>query len=218
MIDHKEGIANLHELNQDEACYSIDNNQKITYALTGSLLLKMAIKFIESVKDEYKLKFIQLTDNALKYCGYKRINLSDMYMLLNGDTWYGKYGFIPIKSIDTKSVVENKDYLNLYSKNKKIIDKTYVYHIENMEQYLLDSLRKNNININKNHIKNYVNKYRNLKLSDFLRKFLKNYDKNCKLFEYFYKKIIGDLGMKSFVNNIYIYPLDLDYVKKFYGK
>ena len=40
---------------------------------------------------------ITLTDNSIKKCKNKDINLSIMLTLLNGDTWYG---FIPSNKIN----------------------------------------------------------------------------------------------------------------------
>jgi hypothetical protein len=60
--------------------------------------MKIALKLILKIKDNYKIKYIQLSDNSVKYCNKKhQIDLSMMMTLITGTTWYGKYGFIPLK-------------------------------------------------------------------------------------------------------------------------
>lgn len=216
MIDINDKMAYIQELSNDDLCFN--NNQKKEFGknATGSLLLKISIKLIEKIKDIYGLKYVQLKDNAQKFCGNKRINLSNMYMLLYGDTWYGDYGFIPIKENDFKKY-ENTNILLDYHRNKTLSSTILLNDVKNLKKYIEYSLKKHNRNKFIDKFNEFIDNNQTMKLSTFLLKFLENYDNNCYLFIDFYDKIIKDIGMKKFDQSVYIYPIDKQYVmNKFY--
>jgi len=76
----------------------------------GSLLLNLMLDFVKKyLKPLYGLKYIQLRDTSHLWCEKSKINIDfdSFYMLTHGDTWYGKYGFIPF-DINTNKIDQIK--------------------------------------------------------------------------------------------------------------
>ncbi len=166
----------------------------------GSTLLKLCLIIINKIKDRYKLKYIQLTDNSSKMCKNKhRIELHKMMILMTGDTWYGKYGFIP----------KEQYYINEYNENKKIMNEKYLKDVPNIKKYILYGHQKSKSNIN---IKQIINNYeytiqKNYKVKEFISKFLLNYDNTCDIFYYFYLELYKELKLNSLLGVVFIKKL-----------
>jgi hypothetical protein len=115
-----------------------------------------------------------------------------MLFLIKGNTWYGNYGFRPIKN-DTYEIDQylNKDYEN----NQKIINNITIKDIDILE-YI--HMTQNEVLINATIKILKSNELNNILLKDFLYNLFQDYNKNCKLFYIFYEKLYNDLGLKNF--------------------
>lgn len=67
----------------------------------GEILMEIIIKICEKLK----IKEITLSDDSYILCATNtnaRINLIYSKMLLDGDSWYGKFGFVPVEEFNKK--------------------------------------------------------------------------------------------------------------------
>ena len=184
VIDKENKVGEIHGIGNFESCL-IDTNTNI-----GSTLLKITIKMLKKYKKELDINKIVLTDNSIKKCGKKDIILAHMLMLLNGNTWYGKYGFRPIK---VNNYEYNKILIKKYNNNQLIINKITIKEA-NILKYI--KMKKNKEVINYFEIIYYKNE--NMLLKDFLQKFLKEFDKTCYYFYKFYEELYYDIGLENF--------------------
>jgi hypothetical protein len=176
----------LENLFYDKKCFN-NSNMENEYKLCGSLLLSVGLKFVKKLRKKYDIKYIQLTDESIKYCNGTEINFALMHTLLYGDTWYGKKGFKPkVSSKYTQKNIYKIDngLLKLYENNKKIIKNIKVNDIPKLKNYLIDSyneVKPKNITIDK--IIKMYEKHKNNKLSIL--------DVNCSVY-YCIVKIFAD--------------------------
>jgi hypothetical protein len=185
-------------------CFSNEQIKHFKGKTGGSLLLQLALKLIYEVKDHYNIKTIKLQDISHKFCHNKNIELSMMYILMYGHTWYGKYGFLPSDGFD---IDDHK--INLYNENKKIMKNKKMQDIPQLKKYLEESYEKfkNDKNIfDKKTVMNAYQHYydENKKLSHFIQLFLQKFDKTCLLFIEFYKKLFYKLKLTDFYRQYYI--------------
>jgi hypothetical protein len=162
----------------------------------GKTLLKIAFKLIETIKDKYNIKYIQLSDQSVKNCNGIEIQLHKMLTLLTGTTWYGKYGFVPIDKTIRKD----------FEKNKIIMNTTFIKKVPQLKEYIIKAHQKSKSTKN---LQDLINNYdialeKNVLLKDYLRYFMKNYDNNCIIFYYFYEKLYSDLNLTNMINQSFI--------------
>jgi hypothetical protein len=81
--------ADIHQISMNKTCPIVGNMK----SGGESLLLKIAIEFIKSIKKENKIKIIQIKDNSEKFCKRNKIKLWLLNTLKNGIPWYIKYDF-----------------------------------------------------------------------------------------------------------------------------
>ena len=162
----------------------------------GSIILQLVLRIIEIHKDQYGIKQITVSDNSTKQCPgcQKEIILSDMYFLLHGNTWYGRYGFRPKK--DTY-------WYDAYIKNQQIINATltndvplYDYISEVVNEYKLPGIKLDNI-------KKFIDAMHGKPLMKTLQIFLKYFKKYCCVFTYIAPKIMNKLEMERFHRQIF---------------
>lgn len=115
-IKVKRKKAHLSELIKQEGCLMKKKNNiyENLPKETGVLLMEIIIKICK----EFGLKEITLTNNSYILCDNNqnaRINLIYSKMLLDGESWYGKFGFMPIEEFNNKIYKENVEN---YNKNK----------------------------------------------------------------------------------------------------
>lgn len=190
IVDKKGKTAYINGISYDEKCFSVDSTQKC-----GSVLFKVALKLIDKMKLDYDLKYIQLKDNSRKYCKQIKtsIQLWAITMFTSGETWYGKYGFVPFDTDKLHADIENcKKYLY----NKKIITTTKIKNT-NIKKYLTKASEKLGIEIDDKIIDKLFDQYNDKNIRDFFGNFLKKYDKYCSIFEFIYKKVMRDYNMES---------------------
>jgi hypothetical protein len=164
----------------------------ISISNKGSLLLNFALDFIEQyIARKYDVRYIQLRDNSFKKCKMikKNIDLDSLYMFTHGETWYGKYGFIPF---DFGLEETNNNELNDYIRNQNIVKTTLVKNTK-IKQYIHEAIKE--LNIIDNHIDKKIDVFQNESIMIFLKYFTKNYDSMCGIFGHFYKQLMKDLKM-----------------------
>ena len=183
IVDKQSRTCEIHNISYDSRCMpSATMTDK-----KGSSLMKIALKLIDKIKDKYKLRYIQLTDNSTKICNTKKIKLGTMLTLLTGTTWYGKYGFFPKDKRDNIKFIKNKEIMNNI-KLKDVPELTkmiFKAHKESESKLDLDKILKN--------YKMALDD--NILLKKYLIYFLSNYDKFCILFYYFYEDLYDELKL-----------------------
>jgi hypothetical protein len=109
-------IAEVHQydMNQLHKMPLLDTNTNITPEL-----LELTIMFLKKYKYEYNIMKIVLDDNNIIKENDNYIALSDLMILLTGDTFYGRYGFVRYFIYD--DIIESVDS-EIYSRNKMIMD------------------------------------------------------------------------------------------------
>jgi len=70
----------------------------------------------------------------------KTINLDDFMMLTKGNTWYGRYGFIPY---DTNKNDTHKEKYKQYMKNRKLVNSVLIKKYQHI-RILKNSNKKSN--------------------------------------------------------------------------
>lgn len=90
MIDREEKICEIIGISYNDRCFNKAQIDSFNGDVNGSLLLKVGLKFIDFIKDHYKLKYVKIKDNGFKHCEEtnKFIQLSSLSMLCTGETWY----------------------------------------------------------------------------------------------------------------------------------
>jgi hypothetical protein len=181
IISKEDKTAEIHGIGSYSSCLQ-ETNQSV-----GSTLLKLTLKLLKKYQDKWQIKMVILTDNSIKKCHKTDIKLSIMMTLLTGDTWYGRYGFRPIKITgDTYSFDELEG--KKYEKNKKIINTIKISDI-NLIKYIRKTNNSHIINATEQIIKSSPN----MLLKDFLSNFLKSFDKTCGHFSMFYEELYNKI-------------------------
>jgi hypothetical protein len=192
-INKNEKIANIQNISGLNTCLHGSKNK------IGSTLLKITLKLLTKIKsklfNKYPIEIITLSDDSYKVCpaNNKKLDMKKMNVLLSGDTWYGKYGFRPIKdnmlneiSIDT---INNK----IYDSNKKIMDKIKISDIKLLKYF---NKIKNISDIQLYSVDKIIKKHPEMLLKDFLSRLLMDFDSTCILFSEIYEKLYNDIGLK----------------------
>lgn len=192
IISQDDNVAEIHGLGNYKSCLQ-ETNQNV-----GSTLLKITLKLLKKYKDRFNIKMVILTDNSVKKCNKNDIKLGLMLTMLTGDTWYGKYGFRPIKIKDNTYIFDEFEYKK-YEQNKQIMLTIKITDI-NLLKYIKLTNNQRLINATEKIIKSNPT----MLLKDFLFNLLRDYDKTCEYFNMFYE---------SLFNKISVY----DPHRKFYG-
>lgn len=194
IVDKKERIAILENITYNDQCFN--NDDKKVFNPSGGLLLSIAINFINKLHTHYKFKHIQLLDDSEKYCNGNTINLSLMYTLMCGHTWYGKRGFIP--KVKNKYEVD-EHLLKRYNANTKIMQTVKVKHVINLKKYLIDSYNKvKPKKVKLDEILLMYERNKNNLLSKFISEYLQDFQKMCDMFSLFYEDLSDDIGLYDF--------------------
>jgi hypothetical protein len=197
-IDKVKGIAHIESLQFSEECFSKCATEK-----NGSTLLKACLKLINTIKDKYKLRYVWLRDSSEKYCakvkGY--IHLDSFYMLLYGNTWYGKYGFVPFDL-----TYEVTDQLNLrdYKNNQKIVSEMLLKNT-NIKKIIIKAIYKYKLDFSAKEIETILTKYedKNRTVRNCLKDLALQYDRTCEIFYYCHIDIMIDLNMRNLHDAMY---------------
>jgi hypothetical protein len=167
----------------------------------GSHLMIIVIKLIKKYKDEFDVNKILLTDHSFLYCENIKANiiLSDLYILKTGNTFYGKFGFLPYD--------ENKNYKKLYisqyNKNKEILHNLLVK--DSYLLYYLNKYQSKYTNIDISDLINLTNDHINDKLTDYITRISSRviFAEICMVLNYIIPKLIIKNKLTSFHNKIF---------------
>lgn len=189
-INKNTHIAHIESIQFNEKCFS-----KYAAAKSGSILLKACEKLIDTVKNRYKLKYIWLLDISEKRCEKVKnvIRLWAFYMLVHGNTWYSKYGYLPFDHIKKET---DKWILSDLNINKKIVTTTLVKNTQ-IKKIILNAIDKYDLNFDKNKIKQIIKKYEDETVIKFFNDSVKEFDLACELFYYIYQDVMMSLNMKN---------------------
>ncbi len=176
----------------------------------GNILMKFTIELLKINKDKLNIKRIILTDNSVIPCNSNRIhpniNFSDLYTLINGCSWYAKFGF----KIYSNNKHKLNEITNIFNNNKNIIENTK-FNIDMFKSIILDSLKDSSkidyefLKDNINFLINTLSKYNNINyLKDVLKDISVN---NCNLFRILINSVMNKYGLESL--SIYDYVLYL---------
>ncbi len=201
IVDKIEKIAILHNISYFDECFSKDNKKYFKSCKT--LLLKIAIKFVNELRRHYKINSFQLKDNSKKYCNGTSINFALMHTFLYGDTWYGKRGFRPRNN---KKYEVDEYLVDRYEQNIKIINTLKTKDTKNLKKYLKESYKKispKNISFNK--IKKIYYDNCDNSLSEFFKAYLKDFDKTCTMFDMFMERLAEDNKIFNFDGKSFIF-------------
>jgi hypothetical protein len=193
------GLAEIIGISADYGCYD-DNKKK----MNGSELLDLAIYFITKrkkfetkEKNIITINRIELTDNSHISCNGEKTMLSNMYTLLNGETWYMSRGFTPIKR-ELNQINENKTnkLINLMFNNKNIINSLTVEKSKIYE--LIISIQNNNNKYVINELLEFIKQNKNKPLSYLFKKIKNNFNKYCSIIVSLNTKFYDSINLYSF--------------------
>ena len=193
----------------------------LKYPGGGTVLLKFTVNYIIHNKERLHAKKITLNDTSYFDCkNGKRIELSTMYFMLNGDTWYGKERFyLSSPSSNDSNHLRYGKYgfrpkdpplRRLYERSKRIIKYTVLRNVPNLSKYIEESYNKVGSNINLQEVLEYVSKNPNMKLSQFLALFLDKFNDTCEMFYEFYHELAHDIRLDIFRG--VTFELDIEHI------
>lgn len=124
---------------------------------------------------------------------------------MNGNTWYGKYGFRPYDKNDQKP---DKKRTKKYIRNQKIIEGVKVKDIP-LVKYMNNAIAKHNIkNIDMNTLGPKIESLGNETLSSLIKVLMAEYDSFCCIFAHIINKIYKKLGMYQFYGKSFYIDVD----------
>ncbi len=180
-IDKTNSIANINSINA--------NMPSCVHSITrvGTILLKITMKMLEKYKNKLGIKVITLSDKSYLNCNGKTIELSYLSVLATGQTWYGKYGFRPIKYENNSQVVSHEYLLQVYNTNIKIMDEITISQV-NWNQYI------ENQKVIKA-IREIILVKPSMLVREFIKNILLDWNKNCDLISKTYIKLFNNIGL-----------------------
>ncbi|ARF08016.1 hypothetical protein Catovirus_1_66 [Catovirus CTV1] len=177
----------------------------LEYPGGGSILLKFAIHYLKTNKDALNIKKIKIKDNATLYCKKMKgvINLSAIYMLAFGETWYGKYGFIPYDHLNDKIDIQT---LVNYKVDQKLVN-IIPLDCTNVRMIIEKTIRERNLekDLSIEKFNKIYNKYKTYPIIKFFRDFLnrKQFEVICEIFGHSYKEIMESIGLHDLKGTVY---------------
>ena len=190
IINKEKKVAEIHGIGNYKNCVNVE----LSNTSVGSHLLKLTIKMLQKYKDKLNIDQIILTDNSIKSCDKINIKLSKMLILINGDTWYGKYGFRPFEYNDkSQSYIIHNKRNKYYNNNIRIMNKITISDID-----LIKYIKVTNKELLINKTQELLKFKPNYLLKNYINELLQNYDKSCKYFYLFYEKLFDDISLFDF--------------------
>lgn len=197
-INIEDRICHLTDLIKQQGCLmtKIGNNYNDNIESIGKILVEIVIKICEKLE----MKEIQLLDNSHISCKninnkYFSIILSKSTMLLEGDTWYCKFGFEP----------NNKEDKEIYFINKNNFTKCITKMIS-IDKIIKKIPNKNNFINEINEIKQKYNELYNKKLNIFMYWISR---RHCEIYSYIYEYVYKKAGYKEYISNTFSLYLNI---------
>ena len=166
---------------------------------------------LKKYKKKLDINRIELTDNSFLYCNAKNpdcqssthlirvfskknsnksrnLYLSDLSFLQHNNTFYGRYGFLPINKLNYKKFAKNIDIINNTKTKDIILNKIITKDIKKLVNAELLKI-----------IMKYHEKYSEKNMTIWFNKISKILLKtNCEIFDYFIDKIFDYLHLAHF--------------------
>jgi hypothetical protein len=163
----------------------------------GSILLKLAIQYLTEFKKKYNIKRIVLKDNSFFKCKKlkENISLALMHTLIDGHTWYGKYGFRPYDSKGDKLNIEANQF---YEENIKIVQNKKIRDtiaFQRLYEIYTDIISKEYADKQKPII---YSLFKNHTIGNFFKDMLTNFQGSCFIFSMLYRKFAKATGITDF--------------------
>ena len=170
----KINIAQIENINGDDPSCMIHEPIK-----TGTFLLKLTLTFLKEYKNEFNIEWIILSDHSVKICGNKLFRLMKLSTLTDGETWYGKYMFRPIK-YTLNNVKYDKYQLEKYEANKRIMSIKLLKDINFKKYFSITANKFPEFKLIMDDMLSYIGINQNKLLKDYLRELLDDYKFSCK--------------------------------------
>lgn len=201
MIDRIEGSVDISGISYDPKCFTQTQVNSFGPNPSGKLLLKVTLAFIEKMKNHYNIKYIKLRDNSRKPCGSigDGIPFDTYLMFVSGNTWYGKYGFVPFSQEQKKT---DKKKLKLYLENQKIVKNTKVKDT-NIAKHMKNAIKKLKRKVSDNDVDKIVDKNKDKSIMEFMQVLSKNYDEFCGIFFHMHEDLMKELTMFNLHGSVY---------------
>lgn len=208
-IDLNNRTAIIHGLSHHSECTKpyIPQNSK-----GGSIILRFLLGFLTKNAKTFNINRLVLEDNAKKNCANcdRDMRLSDLYFLMNGDTWYGKYGFRPY---DKNDDVPDLERLVKYKTNQQIIRSAKLKDVPLVE-LMTETCKKIDTKIDMVELGLKLKTLKNKPLSDVIKNLMHNYDHFCCIFVHIINRIYDILGMyRFFGESFYVDISDIKFPK-----
>jgi hypothetical protein len=117
-------------------------------------------------------------------------------MLTHGDTWYGKFGFLPFDIINNEPL---KDGIIEYNQSKQKINNTKFKDYQKLYKIIIEADKSLNINYFKeNELKTFMKDNQNTLIKDILKILFEKKFPFCIIFEHIKRTIMKDLNINSF--------------------
>lgn len=182
-------IAQIENINGDyENCVTFSTEK------TGTFLLNLTLIFLKKYKNEFGIEWIIISDHSKKKCGNKFFKLIKLSLLTDGNTWYGKYGFLPVN--DLKELKYDKNGLKKYYYNKTIMNTKKLKDIKFDKYFIKIGKKFPEINSFIDTLLNNINSFPDKLIKDYLKEFMINYD-NCKYIYIIYEELFDELGLQE---------------------
>ena len=164
IIDTEYKSANINVINGFNKSCIIGSEHRV-----GTELLMITMKMLEKYKKKFNIKFITLSDHSTKSCKGKEIQMPLLSVLTSGDTWYGKYGFRPVKYDDDNMIIIDPTYNESYEYNKNKMNTLKLNKID-MKKYFIKL--KNFSKEQFDNVEYLIDNYTSISLLNFLYVFL----------------------------------------------
>ena len=196
-IDKENKVVNINNISAEGGiiCFKQITPKK------GTFLLELAIKFAKKLKKEkyYDVNRIFLTDNSSLYCINNKytIPLSNIKLIISGETFYSSRGFLPISEKDKIIFINNKKILkDLLIKDVELEKYINNFNEEYKNIYSFESLSK---------IINFIKKNKKIHLGNFFSIISnkESFNENCQLVDYLINQIFDHFKIKSMYNMKY---------------
>lgn len=196
-IEKKERLAIIHNMSFYENC----SKEGLKAPGGGTLLFKLILSYLIKNKKEFGINKIVLTDHSFLYCPIcdENVKLARLKMIIDGRTWYMKYGFMPYNSYKNKP---DNDMITALEYNRKVLDKLKTTSIDVIK---IAKKANNNLEV----VKRLVKKYTNLRR--FIIRLISEFTKYCCLIEYILQEIfIGTPSKKQLLYDFFNKQFDLN--------
>jgi hypothetical protein len=194
-IDTNTNICHLTDLVKQRGCLlkKIGDKFEDDFDKIGDFIINIIIK----ICNHLNIQQIQLLDDSYINCknnkDYFRINLIKSRMMIDGDTWYGKFGFYPLDEEDkTKYENNKKKYLGVLTKN--IFIKNILYKTPEIAKY----------NKSFNEI---IDKHKSLLIDPLCIFLYWLLNTHCEIYHYIYDKIYQMARYEIYKNDTWVLNL-----------